>query len=127
MNDERRKYRFRVWDKVESKIYPVISMARGGIVIQDKEGIRTSTRDQVELMQYSGLKDSNGQEIYESDLLIGQNDDNIYQVTFTSGAFRIKLFNGEKDELGEVLSEDLIGARKLSVTGNIFELVKGQH
>ena len=85
--------KFKVWDKEYKRfiIYtPHISIDLNGNVynLQNGEG-----KDKYELIQYIGLKDKNGKEIYEGDIIRGKiiiEDDNYDfegAVTFEDGKF----------------------------------------
>ena len=57
-----REIKFRAWDKG-------IKVMRGFEWIKDIPQRAFWTADDLEIMQYTGLKDKNGKEIYEGDLL----------------------------------------------------------
>lgn len=69
-----REIKFRVWDKNDNKMYdnyygidtdqPYISLFGNNI-----NEVRWNTENNIKLMQYTGLKDKNGKEIYEGDIL----------------------------------------------------------
>ncbi|QPG02577.1 hypothetical protein INH01_06045 [Latilactobacillus sakei] len=110
-----REIKFRAWDR-ENKAF----MPNEGYAICDGDvmGLRYGNEmedvltDQVELMQYTGLKDMNGVEIYECDVV--RFDTNVQilesEVTYYHGMFTIKKY-GEKIPLFTALK----------VIGNRFE------
>ena len=117
-----REIKFRAWHK-EKKIMGEVL----GINILHKE-IFFSNEDvdcygfadfkDIELMEYTGLKDKNNKEIYEGDILSDGNNEKPYKVIFENGSFRAE-FEGYFEEH----SFDLIDvvAQGCEVVGNIYE------
>ena len=67
-----------------------------------------------QIMQYTGLKDKNGKEIYESDLLSGATTDKGIEVVFSEGEFW-----GRESNLSTHLKAEYFSGRE--VIGNIYE------
>lgn len=68
-----REIKFRCWEKNEKMLVPVLDICWQDKTVQmpalDGESIWGSHFEQVELMQFTGLKDKNGKEIYEGDII----------------------------------------------------------
>ncbi len=114
-----REIKFRIWDK-ESKW--MISFENMNLSI-----IRNREPERFELMQYTGLKDKNGKEIYEGDIIEFKDfeDEDMYTglVDYIGSAFclRDSIKIPEDMEFAEINSLD-----KLKVLGNIHEVTEEQ-
>ena len=63
--------------------------------------------------QYTGLKDKNGKEIYEGDIVRHATDEGVYKVIFEDGGFYVKnLFEYDFQAINEY---------PLEIIGNIYE------
>ena len=111
-----REIKFRVWDWVEKQMCPVIvadfqnPQARVFCRLP-KSG--TQGIFSADLMQYTGVKDKNGVEIYEGDILLDDFAEEYYIVKFFDGAF-IAECDGVIYDLADV-------ALITAVVGNIYE------
>lgn len=117
-----REIKFRAWDKENKAFMPSEGYA---ICDGDVMGLRYGNEmedvltDQIELMQYTGLKDNNGREVYEGDVLdIGlQNQDGkpvVAPVSYEKYIAGYVLDNGGNG-IWQRLDEDC------EVIGNIYE------
>lgn len=69
-----REIKFRAWDKIDKKMCCHIGISLYGVQIYEGDSfpekiITDRGQNCFELMQYTGLKDRNGKEIYESDIM----------------------------------------------------------
>ena len=129
-----KEIKFRAWDK-DLKRWTNYSIVddlprfydkHTGCWKTDKEGKRFV------LSQYTGLKDKNGKEIYEGDILISKASENpkdhkLWLVSYQDGGFIIDYKHNPKDKRKrskcetEVLCEDNIWIYGMEVAGNICE------
>ncbi|ORN08122.1 YopX protein [Lentilactobacillus parabuchneri] len=120
-----RQIKFRAWDKDEKRMLEVYRIGFDGPIdgaqvycYLDDRGAKGSKEcfydgDGLTLEQFTGLKDSNGKEIYEGDLVQLDPDDSPYKVIFDEGKFEIT-GNGVTYDLGEEFMD-------CEIIGNIHE------
>ena len=120
-----REIKFRAWVKEKKAIFEVVLInyvTKKVTYLLERVGHLLSIRDakfnDVELMQYTGLYDKNGEDIYEGDIIFESFGEKYYKVIFENGSFKAE-FNGDFDEY----SFDLIDvvAQDCEIVGNIYE------
>lgn len=87
-----REIKFRGWDKTkDNMVYDIQNEFEESITLgMDSFGYYLKD-DDFEIMQYTGLKDRNGKEIYEGDI-VKDNFGDIYEVVFEKYMFNLKGF-----------------------------------
>lgn len=113
-----REIKFRAWDADEKTMCPVYELHFGERIIVARVNARNGKMllvfsDETKLMQYTGVKDKNGVEIYEGDILLDDFAEEYYIVKFFDGAF-IAECDGVIYDLADV-------ALITAVVGNIYE------
>jgi len=121
-----RTIKFRSWSETYQRMLyvDVLNLERDVLIAHDKDN-KTYTQPlpvkKGVLMQFIGLLDSNGKEIYESDLVELENGEK-WEIYWADGvgAFRLKW---KEDDY-----EDMLSPEEMEVIGNIYEnkdLLKG--
>ena len=118
---------FRVWDKRYNqyvKPYAICLDGRAIVVTEPCNDLETLDSERVIIEQYTGLKDKNGQKIYEGNI-VKYGDGDAYEVCFFNGCFGIKNRNLSVLYSSYTFNDnDLYGSTgklKLEVIGNIHE------
>jgi uncharacterized phage protein (TIGR01671 family) len=131
-----REIKFRAWDKESNQMEYAEEMHGGKEVYFDFRGNCFKLMQHMEedyprevdavIMQYVGIKDKNGKEIYEGDIvrLIGQyNRVTINEVVFTNTSFCLRFDTGDCCLLhgGSSTTEIKNTIESIEVIGNIYE------
>lgn len=113
-----REIKFRAWDKKENKMQQVVQILYGHeasnypLSVDFFRSVKSRLIKDIELMQYTGLKDKNGVEIYEGDIL--KEDGILSTVEYKDDIPGFGL-NNSKYSLCMYSSENM------EIIGNIFE------
>jgi hypothetical protein len=112
-----REIKFRAFLKSNQLMYDVLTLdiIDNKVLINNEEKqLRGYVKYQdVELMQYTGLKDKNGKEIYEGDIVLDSYTKQLLTVVFRYGEWRM-----ENEDYDEALYDVSI---EKEVFGNVYE------
>lgn len=133
-----REIKFRAWDEQNKIIHQDFQFIKSGdsgndwiIFISDRFPLTEHKTNpftnpnpffaqQLKIMQFTGLKDKNGREIYEGDILKSTTYSKTYEIGFTLGAFVVL----DKDVGYTTILKQPIGLYDMNmyeVIGNIYE------
>ena len=119
------KLKFRVWDKKEEMMHIVTAMQFEEEVTKvkvKKDGrIVELPIDDVEIMQFTGIVDNDGSEVYEGDIVkvLGKQNQLFGYIWYNGYFYTLNLFNVPGADNWPIIKEENI--RSLDVIGNIYE------
>jgi len=128
-----REIKFRAWEKNLKEIIPVHEINFENRMINTNSAWRFF--NEIELMQYTGLKDKNGKEIYEGDIVSAESygsamarhhgrdvisKQKLYGIRFERGSFR--LYDLKENHWVAIIDHHVMSkVSELNIVGNIFE------
>ena len=121
--------KYRAWDSVEKKFVEHFFITDNGLICNmekptsDSKLLIPIEKSELILMQSTGLKDKNGKEIFEGDILACETDDEVINVNvFWDEEHALFMFKSKKYNERELLAELVEdNTYPFEIIGNIYE------
>lgn len=116
-----REIKFRVWNTETNKM--IINVKKMGVfalqsIYSIDEFLVIPTNEKYPLMQYTGLKDKNGVEIYEGDIIKYDFNELNYRIEFLNAEFIARRFY---ENIENLYPTEFDYGKECEVIGNIYE------
>lgn len=114
-----REIKFRAWDIQNKKWYPLPDwgICEANAVGKEDGTMELTNDDFFTWSQYTGLKDKNGKEIYEGDVVFHHNKK--YSIEYATCRYKLRrIIQGDKEGRMETLHEH---PHEFEIIGNIYE------
>lgn len=131
LNKMKREIKFRCWHKKKSKwLFGYEYKNLGGfslfgevVLMGELSQVTLDELNDIEIMQYTGLNDKNGMEIYENDILEMHqtiNGQSKFVIINCIGEYDVRyLYNFERKYEYDI--KDLLSIEEMEIIGNIYE------
>lgn len=121
--------KFRAWDSAKKEMFKdTFAITESGqVVVVEQESVASSPDyvfvDHLVIMQSTGLKDKNGKEVFEGDILAFETDDEVINVNvFWDEEHALFMFESKKYNEQEPLAELVENnTYPFEIIGNIYE------